>query len=102
MQPTIRKIGTEFSKLAELRGKTDRQLAEFISRRLDSGLRIAGFSADRARAEDAFAEASSLFPWVRSLTYAERRLLERKLATLREVLNSLSSDAELKMQTAYS
>jgi len=93
---------TESSKLFELRAKTDRQLVVFITNRLDSGLRLAGREAYRAEAERIYEEVSALLPWVRDITKAERRLLESKLAQLREVLDDFSSDAELNVETACS
>jgi len=93
---------TESSKLFELRAKTDRQLVVFITNRLDSGLRLAGGEAYRAEAGGIYEEVSALLPWVRDITKAERRLLESKLAQLREVLDDFSSDAELNVETACS
>jgi hypothetical protein len=93
---------TESSKFSELRAKTDRQLAAFVTNRLDAGLRFARFTACQAEAERSYAEVSALIPWVDGLTMAERRLLESKLERLREVLNDLSSDAELIALTASS
>jgi len=102
MRLTIMNTRTESRKLLELRAKTDRQLVVFITNRLDSGLRLAGREACRAETEGIYAEVSALLPWVYDITRAERRLLESKLAQLREVLDDLSSDAELNVQTACS
>ena len=93
---------TESSKLSELRAKTDRQLAAFITNRLDAGLRFARRAACQVEAERSYAEVTALIPWVEDLTMGERRLLESKLERLREVLNDLSSDAELNVLTASS
>ena len=95
-------IRTESSKLLELRAKTDRQLVAFMTSRLDSGLRMAGIERHRAEAGRIYAEVKALLPWVYDLTKAERRFLEAKLAELRELLDDFSSDAELKVQPAYS
>ena len=93
---------TESSRLSELRARTDRQLATFITHRLDIGLRLAASDGDRAEAERSYAEVSALIGWVEGLSAVERRSMESKLDRLRDVLNDLSSDAELKVLTAFS
>lgn len=92
----------ESSRLSELRAKTDRQLVTFITNRLNSGLRLAGIDAYRAETGRIYDEVSALLPWVYDLTEAERLVLDAKLVQLRESLDDLSSDAELKVQTACS
>ena len=92
----------ESRKLLELRAKTDRQLVAFITNRLNSGLRLAGIDAYRDETERIYKEVSALLPWVYDLTEAERLVLDSKLVQLRESLDDLSSDAELKVQTACS
>ncbi len=76
----------ETRKLAELRAKTDRQVCELISRRLDEGVSEA---ADGwiGKAEGAYAEAQRLLPMVRD---AERAAsLQAKLGRLRVLLNEM-------------
>src|SRR5579863_8596564 len=94
MQANDMNTGTESSRLFELRAKTDRQLVTFITNRLDSGLRLANLDGYRCEAETAYDEVNTLLPWVNSLTKAERRLLESRLAYLRAILAD-SSHAEL-------
>jgi len=101
MGPTIMNTATQSSKLDELRAKTDRQLVAFIHSRLDGMLQLCG-QADRTEAEKAYQEGRTLLPLVYGLSGGERRRLECKLLQVRELLNNLSSNAELKMQTACS
>jgi hypothetical protein len=84
--------GPEFSKLMELRAKTDRQLTAFLSKTLASGVRLAVEGAqtdapDRyAGAHKAYTEARRLLPCLREVATAERRRLERELAHLGRLL----------------
>jgi hypothetical protein len=87
----------ESLKLVELRAKTDRQLVAFINARVDAAVQLSP-----AEAEKVYAEGRALLPLVYGLTNAERCQLEWKLVQLRELLNDISSDAELKVQTARS
>jgi len=107
----------ELTKLAELRSKTDRQLARFINGRLDQGLNYARLLAHPdsdldwtnwtstesfpANARKAYAEARSLLPWV-NVAGTERRRLESKLEDLRELLDESTIRAEMRVQTACS
>ena len=84
---------TEPNKLIELRAKTDRQLAAFISNRLDSALRLACGEGDQAEAERIYYEVSGLLPWVRGLSKAEYRLLEARHAHLCQLLNHYAKAA---------
>jgi hypothetical protein len=102
MRTEDKKTGTEPAKLFELRAKTDRQLVAFITNRLAAGLRLACLDTDREEAGKIYGEVSALLPWVRGLSKAESRLLESRLAQLREFLDDFSSDAEWKTQTACS
>jgi hypothetical protein len=81
-------------KLAELRAKTDRQLVILMRSRLDGGLR------SRAEAERAYSEVRALLATVRDASEAERRLLESKLARLRELLHARPAHAAAGMQAA--
>lgn len=89
------------SKLDELRAKTDRQLVAFIYSRLSSILQLCD-QADRTEAERDYAESRALLTLVYGLTSADRRRLEWKLLQVRELLDGLSSNAELNVQTACS
>ena len=73
------------SKLAELRAKTDRQLAAVLRSTLDDGL--ASARASDVEAERVYAEVLVLLPTLRNVTEVERRRLELKLAQLRTLLD---------------
>src|SRR5437879_7936899 len=103
---------TQSSKLIELRAKTDRQLVQFISHRLDAGLSFTRWAADshgRGRtaskeifensASKAYIEVRDLLPWTDGLTRADRLGLEFKLEQLRRALADLSARTRL-VQTA--
>jgi hypothetical protein len=75
------------SKLAELRSKTDRQLAGLIDNALERGFRLSGLASERAGAERTYAEISTLLTKVEDP--AERWRLENKLQRLRAALNDL-------------
>jgi len=86
------------SKLAELRSKTDRQLVAYLAVRLDAALQF----TEKSEAECVYEESRALLTLIYGMTGAERRRLERKLSQLRELIEDLSSNAELRMQTACS
>ena len=105
----------EFTKLIELRSKTDRQLVAIITSRLDVGLHYARLVPDpgsdsnwasaeafQASAEKAYDEVRALLPWVYDVTRAERRRLESKLEQLRELLDESTIHAGMRVQTACS
>jgi len=92
---------TQSSKLDELRAKTDRQLVAFINSRLNEILQLCD-QADRSEAEKVYRDSRALLSLVYGLTSGERRRLEWKLMQVRELLNDLSSNAELNVQTAFS
>jgi hypothetical protein len=104
----------EFTKLIELRSKTDRQLVVFITSRLDAGLTYARMVVDpgsdsnwasaeafQSNAIKAYEEVRALLPWV-SVTQAERRRLELKMEQLRDLLNESTIHAGMRVQTACS
>jgi|SRR6266481_2529096 len=91
----------ELSKLAELRAKTDRQLVALINRRLDAGLGSAlqlmemdprdswsTLEETRAHAEKAYEEALLWIPTVSGLSHTSLARLRRRLAQLRDLLDS--------------
>jgi hypothetical protein len=101
------------AKLNELRGKTNRQLIELISNRLDRGLMFADLLADSSegnnwssleeflvRAETAHSEATSWLRLVSGATQLELRRLTSKLARLSEQLNQASR--RVRVQSACS
>jgi hypothetical protein len=84
------------SKLLELRARTDRQLVEFVSSRLNAGLTFARLATDpdvhdrwastamfQEKACAVYCEVAPLVPLVGNLSEAERRVLESKLDRLR-------------------
>ncbi len=80
---------SELTKLAILRAKTDRDLVAVITSQLERGLRLAEIGyGPRAEAERAYTEAVLLLPRVYSLSEAERRRLETKVAELRQALDA--------------
>jgi len=97
-------IDSAEAKLHELRTKTDRQLASLIDNRLDRGLAFARvLENDESRrnwasmehflmhAEHAASEASAWIPLLSAAPHAEHRLLELKLAQLRDLLNRVGT-----------
>jgi len=94
-------------KLAQLRARTDRQLVDLISARLDRGFAYARVLAARdsqsqtpamrefeQRAESAWREAHQLLPALRGTSETEHAaLLDLRAAVLREVLDQFAADA---------
>jgi hypothetical protein len=98
-----------FSKFAELRAKTDRQLValagDALARGLDAarGLNMArnGCARERrANAEGAFAEAIKLLLMVYDLDQAERARIQAQMHELREILGADSLPARPRIRTA--
>jgi len=92
-------------KLAQLRARTDRQVAEWISAKLDQGFSYARVVAAQGsqpqwavlrefqqRAEDAWREADHLLPALDGMAEAERTALQRRAQVLREVLDQFAAD----------
>ena len=101
------------SKLAELRGKTDQELARIIDNKLESALNFAlmgdgqhsasvpdSAEPSHIRVEKAYAEALKLLPKLDDLH--ERRRLKTKLEQVRESLERLSTADESRVQVACS
>jgi hypothetical protein len=93
-------------KLAQLRARTDRQLVELISAKLDHGFSYARVLAAREsraaraelmeferRAEAAWREANQLLPALGGIEDAARAALLRRAGILREVLDQFAADA---------
>jgi len=93
-------------KLAQLRARTDGQLVELISARLDVGFSYARVLAAQdsqpqwgavrefqQRAEDAWREAHRLLPALDGSAEIERSALARRAQVLREVLDQFAADA---------
>ncbi len=90
-------------KLAQLRARTDRQLVELISAKLDRGFSYARALASRdskapweatrefqQRAEDAWCEAHHLLPALNGPAEKDRALLQLRERILREVLDQFA------------
>ena len=99
------------SKLAELRAKTDQQLARLIENQLERGLRLARIHivspSNLARRESARLSAEQAYSEARKLLFkvddpGERRRLEGKLDELREILNTKPAQEQLRVRTACS
>jgi hypothetical protein len=93
-------------KLAQLRARTDRQLLELISAKLDHGFHYARVLAAREsrsaraelkefeqRAEAAWREVNQLLPALGGIDDATRAALTRRAGILREVLDQFAADA---------
>ena len=81
---------SETTKLAELRAKTDRELARIVANALELGVQCASATGTQAgplrdKAADLYANATMLLCKVEKLS--ERRRLERKSAQLRALLD---------------
>ncbi|HEY9141825.1 MAG TPA: hypothetical protein VIN93_13090 [Bryobacteraceae bacterium] len=92
-------------KLAQLRARTDRQLVELISAKLDHGFSYARVLAARdaqapwaaarefhQRAEDAWREAHHLLPALDGVAETDRAVLLRRVQILREVLDQFAAE----------
>lgn len=94
-------VGTEQIKFAELRARTDRELAALISRRVYA--MVACLLSEgkvngniRAEAERVYAEAASLIPRIYDLPAATRNQMETRLAKLRALLDEEGMRPELR------
>lgn len=96
---------SDMQKLAQLRARTDRQLVEFISARLDHGFSYARVLASQdsqpqwttvrefqQRAEDAWREAHHLLPALDGVAEPERATLLHRAQILREVLDQFAAE----------
>ncbi len=92
-------------KLAQLRARTDRQLVELISARLDQGFSYARVLAAQdsepqwttirefqGRAEDAWREAHHLLPALNGVAESDRASLLHRVNVLREVLDQFAAE----------
>jgi hypothetical protein len=98
-------MGSDMQKLAQLRARTDRQLVDLISARLDHGFSYARVLAAQdsqpqwatvrefqQRAEDAWREAHHLLPALNGIAEAERAALLRRVQILREILDQFAAE----------
>ena len=93
--------GTEQTKLAELRAKTDGELAVLISRRLYAAVACllapnTPTGRARAEAEGAYCEAAALMPRIYDLPAAKRKQLEARLAKLRTLLDEEETGPDVR------
>jgi hypothetical protein len=81
------------AKLAELRAKTDVELARYVIRELNRAVRLASESNDQSRigADETYAEVARLLPIAHGMDQLERRRLEAKLKRLREMLDQMAA-----------
>jgi hypothetical protein len=83
-------------KLAELRGKTDRELLVLIQRELDRALTL----ADMAEAEKAYDKTVTLLPNVADVRQGEQRRIDAALKELRRRLDQIPAAARAQQQFA--
>ena len=94
-------VGTEQIKFAELRARTDRELAALISRRVYT--MVAALLSEsqvneniRSEAERVYAESVSLIPRIYDLPAAKRKQLDARLTKLRALLDQEGMHPELR------
>ena len=94
-------VGTEQIKFAELRARTDRELAALISRRVYTV--VAALLSEsqvneniRSEAERVYAESASLLARIYDLPAAKRKQLDARLAKLRALLDEEGMRPELR------
>ena len=97
----------DFSKLAELRARTDRDLVRILNADLERSLALANVAATkhsifRARAETTYDRAKILLPKLSGLTSGEQAELEGKLKELGMALDLVPGTMDLEEQPACS
>ena len=87
----------EQTRFAELRAKTDRDLARLIDRRLHFAVRclLSGGSCRNA-AEEVSTEAGALIPLIYGLPAKSRKRLESRLGQLRELLAQTAEEGRTR------
>ena len=95
----------EFSKLAELRAKTDRDLARIIGMELDRGLALASVAANkqsvfRAQAELVYKRTKALLPKLAGSDTGEVAMLGGKLKELGMALDLVPGTMDLEEEPA--
>jgi hypothetical protein len=90
-----------FSKLAELRSRTDRDLIRILNADLERGLALARVAATRhsvfvTQAEEVHARVGTLLPKLSGLASDERAHLERKLKELAMALDLVPGTMDLE------
>ena len=94
-----------FSKLAELRARTDRDLVGILHADLERGLALAGVAATRhsifrAQAEEMYTRARTLLPKLSGLTADELAPLEANLKELAMALDLVPGTMDLEEEPA--
>ena len=97
----------EFSKLAELRARTDRDLSRILSTELDRGLALANVAANsqsvfRAQAEVIYTRTKALLPKLGGWDAGELAVLEGKLKELGMALDLVPGTMDLEVAPACS
>jgi hypothetical protein len=90
-----------FSKLAELRARTDRDLVRILNADLERSIALAGVAATRhsvfrAQAENVYVRAKALLPKLSGLTAEELAQLEAKLKELEMALDLVPGTMDLE------
>ena len=91
----------DFSKLAELRARTDRDLVRILNADLERSLALANVAATkhsvfRSQAEARYTRAKMLLPKLSGLTTAEQADLETKLKELGMALDLVPGTMDLE------
>jgi len=82
-----------FSKLAELRSKTDRQILVLVGKQLNTAATLAEFPDERGRAEELYVQAGRLLCLAQNAPHEDRCAMESRF-------NSVGSLFGRKWQTA--
>lgn len=95
----------DFSKLAELRARTDRDLVRILNAELERSLALANVAATRrsvfrAEAEAGYSRARALLPKVSGVTADELAELEAKLKELGMALDLVPGTMDLEAEPA--
>ena len=95
----------DFSKLAELRDRTDRDLVRILTAELERSLAMANVAATkhsvfRAQAEAVYSRAKALLPKICRLTGDEQAELEAKLKELGMALDLVPGTMDLEEEPA--
>lgn len=95
----------DFSKLAELRARTDRDLVRILNADLERSLALANVAATRrsvfrSQAEATYSHAKVLLPKLSGATPAEIAKLETKLKELGMALDLVPGTMDLEAQPA--
>jgi hypothetical protein len=95
----------DFSKLAELRARTDRDLVRILNAELERSLALANVAATRhsvfrAEAEAVYSRARALLPKISGVTADEQAELEAKIKELGMALDLVPGTMDLEAAPA--